>query len=209
MECPARRSSCGVASSVLCASDGSQGGQDWGSSLSVPLGYVHHPCLFVKLGHSFSLGGIVGPWKFALPCKFDVAGRVLRGQVPYPQTGPAVGCGTFSRPFLSAPPRTHAQPDGLHSRPGWRTRVGKKRSSRRQGEGSDSKEAAVEMAGLNVSAVHLCTLLGPAVSEPDPRFVPCERETMMGDCRSHTLTLPESRGDWESSGEKAASFLCQ
>lgn len=43
-------------------------------SLSAPAGYMHHARFPAARGRPFSLGGMVGPWKSALPSNFGGSG---------------------------------------------------------------------------------------------------------------------------------------
>ena len=63
----ARETACRGASSLLCASEGSEGGQGWRVVFSVSGPGLFTPPVFLCLTWALlSSGGIVGPWKFAL-----------------------------------------------------------------------------------------------------------------------------------------------
>lgn len=63
----ARETACRGASSLLCASEGSEGGQGWRAVFSVSAPWLFTPPVFLCLTWALlSSGETVGLWKFAL-----------------------------------------------------------------------------------------------------------------------------------------------
>lgn len=175
-------------------------------SLSVPLGCIPHPCFSVTLELSFSLGAIVGPWKFAISSKFDAARGGWGAGIP-PQAAPLPpqSVGHFLAFFAVGPapdpPPARGHSRGLGGGPGLEL-------------GLLTGKAGVQRNWQRLTSTlsDVCALSGPLVAEPAPRFIPRERHTMRGELEVWQCTVPEIRWDLESSwgrgwGRVEGSFL--
>lgn len=183
---------------------GSEGGRGGGlRALSAPSGYTRHACFPAALGRSFSPGGMVGPWKSALPSNF----RGWRDRYPPRSLGslsaeklPLVLSSLLGRGLSPAPtaPPPHTPP----SWPGGRTWPGRREFSP-QGWGARAKEAAVQTCGgVGVGGRLLCSGISmPCSKSQSQTHVLCAvRGKRMGDLRSRMFTLPRILGDSKSSG---------